>query len=118
MMYPNLDYFQEEKRTKRDLEYMRSMYPGIAKQVLPYVEDECDRMEYEGSLIYDEYPDKLMLSLMCRRVCDKASGYLQSQELDFDEKENHWLRAMIDILVYDELCKRREKKRRRTKLFY
>ncbi len=30
-----------------DLEDLKSMYPKIPKRILPYVEEECDRMEYE-----------------------------------------------------------------------
>ncbi len=30
----------------------------MAKRVLPYIEEECDRMEYDG-MMGDEYPDRL-----------------------------------------------------------
>ena len=42
---------------------MKSMYPMSAKKILPYVEEECDRMEYEGSMIYDEYPGPVCFSI-------------------------------------------------------
>ena len=48
------------------------MYPDVPKRILPYVEEECDRMEYENSMVYDQYPDKLQLKLMCRRICDNV----------------------------------------------
>ena len=44
----------------------------MAKKILPYVEEECDRMEYDCSMMYDEYPDKLQLHMMGNRVYDKA----------------------------------------------
>lgn len=74
MAYPMPLQFDDERIDKRDMEYMKSMYPGIAKMVLPFVEEECDRMEYDGSMIYDEYPDKLQMHLMCRRVYDKVKA--------------------------------------------
>ena len=67
MAYPMPLQYDDERIERYDFEYMKSMYPQTAKKVLPYVEDECDRMEYEGSMMYDEYPDQLQLRLMCRR---------------------------------------------------
>ncbi len=32
------------------------------------IEDECDKMEYEGSLMFDEYPDRLMLEQVTERI--------------------------------------------------
>ena len=39
---------------ERDMERMKQMYPDKAKKVQRYVEDECDKMEYEGSMMFDE----------------------------------------------------------------
>ena len=70
MAYPmTLDY-DDERIERMDFEYLKSMYPEIAKNVLPYVEEECDRMAYESSMIYDQYPDKLQLRMMCGRICE------------------------------------------------
>lgn len=54
------------------LNIWKTMYPDAAKQLLPYIEDECDRVAYEGSVMFDEYPDQLQLHLMGRRVYDRA----------------------------------------------
>ena len=64
MAYPLPLQYDDERIERRDFEYMKSMYPMAVKKILPYVEEECDRMAYEGSVIYDEYPDKLQLRLM------------------------------------------------------
>lgn len=42
------------------------------RKVQELVEEECDKMEYEGSLMFDEYPDRLMLRQICKRIRDKA----------------------------------------------
>ena len=47
-----------ERTDRMDYDYMKSTYPDTAKRVLPLVEEECDRLEYSSSMIYDEYPDK------------------------------------------------------------
>ena len=72
MMYPIPYAFDEEKIQKRDREYLQSMYPATAKKIFPYIQEECDRQEYEGSMIYDEYPDKLQLCLMCRKAYEQV----------------------------------------------
>ena len=51
MAYPMPLQYDDERIERYDFEYMKSMYPQTAKKVLPYVEDECDRMEYEGSMM-------------------------------------------------------------------
>ena len=72
MAYPTPLLYDDERRDRMDFEYMKSMYPDAAKQLLPYIEDECDRVAYEGSVMFDEYPDQLQLHLMGRRVYDRA----------------------------------------------
>ena len=45
------------------------MYPAAIKGYQAKVEAVCDRMEYEGSPMYDEYPDRVMLDRICRQIC-------------------------------------------------
>ena len=99
MAYPMPLVYDDERVDRRDLEYMKSMYPEIAKKVLPYVEEECDRMAYENSMIYDEYPDRLQIHLMCRRICDKVENGV--------EKSSSELREMVQVLMFHEIYKRR-----------
>lgn len=72
MAYPVPLLYNDDRNARRDYDYMKSIYPDTAKRILPYMEEECDRMEYDGSMMYDEYPDRLQLRLMCRRIYDKA----------------------------------------------
>ena len=134
MMYPTPFLFDDEKIEERDYEYLRSMYPEMAKQILPYVEDECDRMEYENSMIYDEYPDKLQLRLMGRRIYDRVMEQEKFAELEAEEagtkeveaealsgrqrkrnvnkKRHDRVRDMVELLLYQELFRRRGTHRR------
>lgn len=119
MMYPLPILFDEEKIERRDYEYLRSMYPDMAKKILPYVEDECERYEYEESMIYDEYPDKLQLRLMCRRIYDnvRTQEKMRTQEeMQTQERigDRH-MRDLVEILLYQELMRRRNDRRRRRK---
>lgn len=103
MAYPMPLVYDDERIERRDLEYMKSMYPEMAKRVLPYVEDECDRMAYAGSMLYDEYPDRLQIRLMCKRVCDKMP------KADED---------LVQVLVFHEIHKRRCENRKQKRNFY
>lgn len=114
MMYPLPNLFDEDKIERRDYEYLKSMYPEMAKIILPYVEDECERYEYEESMIYDEYPDKLQLRLMSRRIFDRVQNE-EMKKAETGEWEDRWTRDIVDLLLFQELMKRRNDRRRRRK---
>ncbi len=142
MAYPtDLRDFDEERREQRDVDYMKSMYPVTAKRLLPYVEEECDRMEYEGSMIYDEYPDRLQLYMMSGRIYDRMKAEEKqevreeieqemSQEAEEEEqmtaqmrrnrrgRKEDPLRDMIDVLLYHEILRRRCTHRRNCRRYY
>ena len=146
MAYPIPFSYDDERTERMDFEYMKSMYPDTAKRILPYVEEECDRMEYENSMVYDQCPDKLQLRLMCRRVYDNVrkhermffgdeedaglsgldgdqetgiSGTARDRERGRDGRSNSpSLRDFIEVMLYQELYKRRCDHRRRCRRFY
>ena len=147
MAYPIPFSYDDERTERMDFEYMKSMYPDTAKRILPYVEEECDRMEYENSMVYDQCPDKLQLRLMCRRVYDNVrkhermffgdeedaglsgldgdqetgiSGTAREREHGRDGRSNKSpsLRDFIEVMLYQELYKRRCDHRRRCRRFY
>lgn len=133
MAYPmDLKEYGEEKRDRRDVEYMKSMYPMSVKKILPYVEEECDRMEYEGSMIYDEYPDRLLLYLMAGRIYDRMKEgekkeiameiekeQVETQELKRKKKDREeTLMDLVQILLYQEIVQRRCRHRRNCRHYY
>jgi len=110
MVYPMPLKYDDERMNRRDYDYMKSLYPDTARRLLPFVEEECDRLEYEGSMMYDEYPDRLRLSLMCRRIYDRAK--------EQEENPGEWLYDLIQVMAYQELCQRRcEHRGYRRRLF-
>lgn len=138
MAYPMPPVSDDERIERMDLEYLKSMYPEIPSRILPYVEEECDRMEYKNSMVYDEYPDKLQLKLMSRRICDRimknekilyGNGYEDMAE-NAEEvsgqrilkpglgRNENWLRDIVEVMLYQELFKRRCDNRRRCRRFY
>ena len=49
MAYPMPFSFDDERIERMDLEYLKSMYPKIPKRILPYVEEECDRIDRKST---------------------------------------------------------------------
>ncbi len=110
MAYPMPLIYDDDRMERQDFEYMKSMYPDLAKKLLPYVEDECEHMMYEGSMIYDEYPDQLQIRLMCSRVYDKV----KRSEMEDDVH----LKEMIQVLVFQELFRKRCEHRKYRRKYY
>lgn len=122
MAYPMPMQYDDEKVEQRDFEYMKSMYPMAVKKILPYVEEECERMSYEGSMIYDEYPDQLQIYLMCNRVYDKVRDQRVDNmgvEMEMQvARQDDRMRDLIQILLFQELFRRRNSHRRNRRRYY
>lgn len=71
MTYPLPMYYQQEDTVTRDLEYLQQMYPAEAKRYQKIIAEMLDRMDYEGSMIYDEYPDKWQIYRLTQLITDK-----------------------------------------------
>ncbi len=118
MMYSDIEEYAENRYDRQDLTYMQGLYPQVAKMVLPYIEEECERLSYEGSLIYDEFPDKLLLRLMCSRIYAKFKKEQECEDYFIDERDEAWYKELIEVMVYNELHKRRNKWRKSRKIWY
>ena len=121
MAYPMPLQYDDDRIERRDFEYMKSMYPMAVKKILPYVEEECDRMSYEGSMIYDEYPDQLQIYMMCNRIYDKVKNQKLSNDAEMEMQvsgRDERLRDLVQILLFQELFRRRSSHRRNRRRFY
>ncbi|HIT91018.1 MAG TPA: hypothetical protein IAC41_11460, partial [Candidatus Merdenecus merdavium] len=65
---------------EKDSAMVKSMYPKIAKEVQMYVEEECDKMEYDGSLMFDDYPDKERLRVISQRIYEQVKDNYELEE--------------------------------------
>ena len=125
MAYPMPFEYDDERKERQEMEYMKSLYPNAVKRILPFVEDECERMEYEGSMIYDEYPDMLGIRLMCNRICERVEAMDRRDDIEdeLEMQQNRWnnrrdIRDIVEVLLLNELMKRRNEHRRRRRRFY
>ena len=66
-------------------------------------------MEYGNSVIYDEYPDRLQLQLMCGRIYENVR---KNEERYLEIEKNAQLKDMIELMLYQELYNQRCRNRR------
>lgn len=121
MAYPMPMFGQQENTVMRDLEYMQQMYPKEAKHYQKLIAGILDKMDYEGSMIYDEYPDRLRLYRLAMDILDRVKREENRNEEfapDADSPEK-WQRIgdLIQILLFYEIYKRRHRDERFTHLF-
>lgn len=110
LTYPMTNAYQTEKEYERDMERMKEMYPQRMKKLLAYVEEECDKMEYEGSMMYDEYPDKVLLYRTAAGIYDKANAVQETDRRGRGRDRD--MMDVIQVLLFDEMYRRRGRRRR------
>ena len=71
MTYPMQNLYLTEMEYEKDMERMKELYPRQVRELQDMVERRCDEMEYEGSRMYDENPDRLMLEREARKLLEE-----------------------------------------------
>lgn len=71
MTYPMQNLYLTEMEYEKDMERMKELYPKEVKKILLCIEDRCDELEFEGSRIFDENPDRLMMEREVQRLYQK-----------------------------------------------
>jgi len=71
MTYPMQNLYLTEMEYEKDMERMKELYPREVRKLQEMIERRCDEMEYEGSRMYDENPDRYMLEEEARRLYER-----------------------------------------------
>ncbi|BBF44749.1 hypothetical protein lbkm_3483 [Lachnospiraceae bacterium KM106-2] len=86
----DMSQYDNSDHIDKDVYYMKSIYPAMAKAILAEVEDQCDQLEYEGSCMFDEVPDRTCLDSIANLIYEKvkaldaANPKLQAEEVSFN----------------------------------
>lgn len=96
-----------------DNTYLKYLYPKITRQISEFVEEECDKMEYEGSLMFDLFPDKTALQLMAAGITEE----FKKKYPDAYPEEGTLLRDMIEVVLFHEIMYRRNRYRNHKRLY-
>ena len=107
MAYPLPLYYQQEDNVTRDLEYLQQMYPVQAKKYQKIIAEMLDRIDYDGSMIYDEYPDRLQIYRMTQMIVDKIINE-ENESSDIDSEQ---LSEFIQVLLFYEIYRKRHTNR-------
>ena len=138
--------YDNSEDADKDWDYMRQMYPVIAKKLLKEIEEECDKLEYDGSCMFDEYPDRVYLSRIADKIYDRVK-YLEDDDTlvsqrsiedskteDSSVEANQFyrdgrrdgrdrrrrparLRDLVEVLLLNEILNRRRRFRSRKRWF-
>ena len=103
MAYPLPMYYQQEDTVTRDLDYLQQMYPAQAKKYQKIIAETLDRIDYEGSMIYDEYPDRWQIYRLTQMIVDKLKA-AEGENSDMDPEQTA---EFIQVLVFYEIYRKR-----------
>ncbi|MFP4697367.1 MAG: hypothetical protein ACLFMO_01530 [Eubacteriales bacterium] len=111
-----------------DLDYMKKMYPDLAKQIQYYIDEECDKMEYDGSYMYDEYPDREAVNMISEKIYERVmeDPAVRINEVSDEKKDEEvesqqfgyrrfGLRDLIQVMLLNEIFGRRRRYYRRRR---
>lgn len=100
-----------EDMVLEDLEYLQQMYPANSKRYQAKINAVLDTIDYNGSMIYDQYPDKMQLERLTDTIIISIHNDSDLNTENSNEAlQDAWLRELITILLYYEILKRRRKK--------
>lgn len=110
--YANPMLYDGERIQEEEFNLMKSYYPDVAKKIQEKVEEECERLDYEGSRLYDEYPDKYMLYHLGRKIREEMMPEMSVQEVP-----GGLLDDLVQVLLYQEISRRRCRRHRCRRYF-
>ncbi len=114
MTYSGFLRQEQEDAVLKDLEYLQQTYPGEVKCYQRRIAEMLDKLDYEGSMIYDEYPDRYGIARLAKTmvsVLRKEEDEAQPEAVSAPEKWE-WVENMIQVLLCNEIYKRRHGGRR------
>ena len=103
MAYPLPMYYQQEDSVTRDLEYLQQMYPAQARKFQKIIAEMLNHIDYEGSMIYDEYPDKWQIYRFTQMIVDK----IKNEEEEPVDQDWNKTTELVQILLCYEIYRRR-----------
>ena len=75
----------EEAADEIQTQYWKSLYPEKIKKIQQEIEHTCDELDYAGSFIYDEYPDKINLNRTGRQICERLRKNEEFREIPIED---------------------------------
>ena len=105
-------FYNEEREQEREFDLMRSYYPDTARKIQEKAEAQCQLLDYEGSRLYDEYPDKYMIYHLSCKIRESMVPEICTQAIRED-----FLDELIQVMLCQEISRRRCRRYRCRRYF-
>lgn len=89
-----------------DVAFLKTMYPSSVALLYGYISDAADKLEYEGSFMFDEYPDRELVLKFIEDIYTKALSSVPSAA-----SPDSYLYELIAVMTVNEFIHRRIRKR-------
>ena len=114
-------YYKQETEAEKEKKLIYSYYPKETVMVQAFVEDACDRLDYEGSFLYDEYPDKGQIERTCQVICSQMEDIgeikaMESRKSGGKTQTGFW-ETLTATLFCQEMYRRRCRRNRCKRLW-
>jgi len=107
LAYPDLLQQNTPNRQQEDLEYLQQMYPDMAKKILKVVNRQLDFIDYKGSILYHEYPDRIGIYRIVWAILFEMEKEANESGEFYSAEKRMWMEDMIKIVLFQEMFKRR-----------
>lgn len=111
MTYPLPVDYREGDTAIKDLEYLQQLYPAAARKCHKTVMTVLNRLDYEGSMIYDEYPDRWQIHRVSRDIL--AVMKREAEETETEQtgppERWEWMADMVHLVLLNEMLRRRHR---------
>lgn len=107
----------EPGQMEEDWLYMQQLYPNTARKLVPYIEDAADRLEYENSMMFDNYPDRIAVEQVVKEIIaviqENEPSLIRMPEdtaasdRNEDQTWDSCMEEMIQIMLLGEMHHRR-----------
>lgn len=107
----------EPGQMEEDWLYMQQLYPNTARKLVYYIEDAADRLEYENSMMFDNYPDRIAVEQVVKEIIaviqeNDPALITMSEDTAVSERKGDqtWdscMEEMIQIMLLGEMHHRR-----------
>lgn len=109
----------QESAALQDLEYLQQTYPHDVKSYQSRIAEILDKLDYEGSMIYDEYPDRYTLQRLANSIVQIIRQEEQGEDGEQRDSEKWtWLTSIVQVLLCNEIYKRRHGGRRSGRIYF
>lgn len=105
----------EESVYEEDFRKLQELFPKEARLVQEQIREQCDQMEYEGSAMFDEYPDRYTLESISRKI---YRDLYPEAEVTGTSCCSNPLYQMIQVMLIEEMYFRRCRYRRHRRRYW